>query len=781
MKCFQIGGAIVFAAMVGMAEEVWKAEKPSVWSRDPGTIACKQTADGCFQICMKGDQDWAMNGFPSIPVEMGDEFCFTCETDQMNDSPGKNPASLSVVLLDGKGNVMDWSYGSQECFPGKPGETRMIIPDGVARIQPRVTGYGKTALVLRNAQIRRVKRWKTELMKKVEPCSIAQGDLRVTIDSAGGFSVSDQRTGRVWAPAATGKWHVTALEKEETGRSISLSMMDFRSCSVYQVNYRLVMGAPEVEVTIRATELKRPMKHSFACPIPFATRPGERMIVPMNEGISFPVDEKGLSIPGKLIAYGGHGICMAFFGVMADADGSGWMCLLETADDAAVRSKQGQDGRWTIGPEWDPQMKTFGYVRKARYCFFRDGGYVAMAKRYRDYARETGLLKTFTEKKKRNPNLNLLFGAANIWYMPEWGAKKRPLEVAKELQAVGVDKILWSAGTTPENIRALQALPGVIAGRYDIYQDIMDPQYFKEIGYEHSGWVTEAFPADINWTGPTAESWRRGWQVKTKKSGRMIPCATICDSKALPYARKRIRKDLETHPYKARFLDTTVASPWFECWNPAHPMTRSDSRRWKMELLRVVAEEFGMVCGSETGHDASVPYCDYFEGMLSLGPYRVPDSGRKMVKIWDEVPERVAKYQTGEKYRIPLWELVYHDCVVAQWYWGDYNNKLPALWHKRDLFNVLYGTPPMYLFNAAGFEKNREKIGKSFQIAGATARLTAESEMVDHRVLTKNRTVQQSRFSNGVVVTVNFGAEPFSMEGGKILPAGGYQIQKKGL
>lgn len=44
-----------------------------------------------------------------------------------------------------------------------------------------------------------------------------------------------------------------------------------------------------------------------------------------------------------------------------------------------------------------------------------------------------------------------------------------------------------------------------------------------------------------------------------------------------------------------------------------------------------------------------------------------------------------------EAYRLPLFALVYHGCVVSYWYWGDYNNKLPALWGKRDLSNALYG------------------------------------------------------------------------------------------
>ncbi len=190
----------------------------------------------------------------------------------------------------------------------------------------------------------------------------------------------------------------------------------------------------------------------------------------------------------------------------------------------------------------------------------------------------------------------------------------------------------------------------------------------------------------------------KGLGVKGK-DGKMYDCAVLCDRQAVEYARKRITAELKTHPYRCRFIDTTTAAPWNECYDPSHPMTRTESRAFKMDLLRVVSGECGLVTGSETGHDAAVPVVHYFEGLLSLGPYRVPDAGRDMAKTLKEVPPRVSKFQTGHAYRLPLWELVYHDCVVAQWYWGDYNNKLPLLWDRRDLWNALYGTPPMFMFN----------------------------------------------------------------------------------
>ncbi|MEJ2701861.1 MAG: glycoside hydrolase [Sedimentisphaerales bacterium] len=171
-----------------------------------------------------------------------------------------------------------------------------------------------------------------------------------------------------------------------------------------------------------------------------------------------------------------------------------------------------------------------------------------------------------------------------------------------------------------------------------------------------------------------------------------------------------------------------------------------------------------------------MPYVHYFEGMLSLGPYRVPDAGRNMSKILDEVPERVAKFQVGHKYRLPLWELVYHDCVVAQWYWGDYNNKLPSLWDKRDLFNILYGTPPMFMFNRHVWQQYRDRFVQSYKNVCPAVRAVGYTEMTDHRFLTPDRNVQQTAFANGVTITVNFGNKSFQLSNGVTIAPMSYHV-----
>jgi len=618
------------------------------------------------------------------------------------------------------------------------------------------------------------------------------------------LSVIDKRTGRLWRQKPLTKGEI--IQSVETRYGFEMTWRQAGLDNDVKTKLLLDKNAPEFTLVLTskselastfAEELQSqiPLKSSLRFPHPFVTEPGtvvshppqgvpfgtvEYLVVPMNEGISYPVDDETIS-PMRLIAYGGHGICMAFWGV---TDGQqGYMAIIETPDDASISIKRIDEkpaypeacpaGRLCIAPEWDSQKGRFGYARRLRYVFFDKGGHVAICKRYRAYAEKTGLLKTLQQKRQENPNVDLLIGAVNVWC---W--EKDALAVVGEMKSLGIERILWSQRQSPDVIKLMNEMDGVLTSRYDIYQDLMDPQVVEEkLNRAHSDWTQAGWPDDIMLD--ENGDWRKGWRVKGK-DGNMYPCAVLCDKQALKYARQRVPDDLHSHPYRCRFIDTTTASPWRECYHPDHPMTRTESRHWKMELLRYMSEDNKLVTGSETGHDAAVPFVHYFEGMLSLGPYRVPDAGRNMLKIWDEVPEDVAKLQLGHKYRLPLWELVYHDCVVAQWYWGDYNNKLPSLWDKRDLFNILYGTPPMFMFNLQIWQANKDRFAQSYKNVCPAARAVGYAEMTDHQFLTPDRDVQQTIFSNGITITVNFGPKPYIFpDGREVGPMSFYMMEAK--
>ena len=160
--------------------------------------------------------------------------------------------------------------------------------------------------------------------------------------------------------------------------SLVMDIIQPETMKRWRVAYRAEKDRPEVVVTI---ESEGAMWRTLDYPAAFVSQKGDRLIVPMNEGISYPADEPE-KIPERLIAYGGHGICMAFFGVQDDATGAGWMAILETPDDASMVARRDADTQlWTLGPSWHDQKRQFGYARRVRYVFLDKGGYVAMCKR----------------------------------------------------------------------------------------------------------------------------------------------------------------------------------------------------------------------------------------------------------------------------------------------------------------------------------------------------------------------------------------------------------------
>ena len=708
------------------------------------------------------EKDWSLEPALRISVAPGDVFELAA---WLKLGGGGGSVTLCVANYDTEGKALDWSYGARSLSGSADWQmvrSRLVVPPGVTEIQPRLIGSGALTLWVDDVALEKAGHVSRQPPANLPATiTLTNSFLQVSINTSNAsLRVLDRRTGQSFdqTPGAGDVVLTGAIVKSD---QLQLSLLRTATGQQMTGTVRLEAATPEFTFELSAGG---ELPEALPFPHPFASHPGEYLVVPMNEGISYPVEDKSIE-PFNLVAYGGHGICMAFWGV---TDGErGHMAIIETPDDASIRMAR-QNGLLTIAPQWDAQHGQFGYARRLRYVFFDHGGHVAMAKRYRAYAQKIGRFKTLEQKRAENPNVDLLVGAVNVWCWDPDG-----VSIVKELRSAGIDRILWSNTQSPENLRALNDL-GVLTSRYDIYQDVMDPANFPQLAWQHGDWVTEAWPADI--IRQANGDWLRGWGIEGRQGGWYY-CGVLCDERAPGYAARRIPADLATHPYRCRFIDTTTAAPWQECYDPHHPMTRTDSRQWKMKLLDYISRDSKLVTGSETGHDAAVPFLHYFEGMMSLGPYRVPDAGRDMARIWTNAPERVVKFQLGHQYRLPLWELVFHECVVAQWYWGDYNNKLPMLWDKRDLFNLLYATPPMFMFDRALWRKNQTRFMQSYRDICPLVRRVGYSEMTDHRFLKPDRNVQQTAFANRVTVTVNFGPTAFPLADGRQIAPMGFLVQ----
>lgn len=747
-------------------EQGWSGWSP-LWERHRGAGRAQLSSDhphagqNAMQVDYTSTDDWSLSSEPRIPVTPGELF----EMGAWLRIRGEGRTVVSVITRNRKEEVVEWNYAAkalQHQDSWTQVATRFMIPPGVASIQARIVGEGPASIGIDEVTLVPKGRLAAPRHEpSASPASLTNSTLILTwLQDTATFRVLDRRTGHLWQQAA-GATSLISTACQRDGHSLRLALIDPATLRAFAATISMNGDRPELTLTLDGDgDLELPL----SWPAPFLGGPGEFLILPVNEGLSVPADDKTLP-ESTFCLYGGHGLCMPWYGVTSGD--AGWMAYILTPDDAEVEVRR-REGRLLLAPCWIPQKGKFGPRRTLRYTFFNEGGYVAMAKCYRAEMAREGSLTTLAEKRRKRPAIDLLVGAVNIWC---WDPDAPSL--CRELRSNGVQRILWSNELTPDAIRTLNRMD-VLTSRYDIYQDTMNPANFDQLPGLHPDWTTAAWTNDDLMIREDGQ-WVRGWEVKGR-NGSMIPCGVLCDRQALAYARERIPRDLATHPYLCRFIDTTTASPWRECWNPRHPMTRTESKRYKMELLDYVGRGCGLVCGSETGHDAAVPYVDYFEGMMSLGPFRVPDAGRDIERIWDKAPARVATFQTGHYYRLPLWELVYHDCVVSYWYWGDYNNKIPSLWERRDLWNALYGTPPMFMFDRRLWREQRARFARSYQTAEPVSRATGYTEMLSHQWLTPDHAVQRTRFANGLTVTVNFGSEAWRDPAGQAIPPLGHTL-----
>ena len=735
-----------------------------LWTRqaNTGTLAL-DTAQappggrGALKVTHAGAGDWSAEQAARVAAQPGEIY----RLGGWVRSVGEGNAQINVAVRDGGGEVRDWAYAPLRIENGQPWRRltrRFVVPPGCATVQFRLIGDGPGTVWLGGAFLVREGTLGTLGRGKTLTLTSARLTVQIAADT-GAMRVTDRRLRRTWAQEVQTPG-IVVRDARASGKTATLTLWDANDDLTLHLGVTLAADAPEVAVTLAGTGT---LPEPVAFPPPFVTGAGTALALPINEGVLLPVDDATLA-PLSLITYSGHGLCMPWYGVSDAKTGAGVLTILRTPDDAHVEVTRRVGGTLFAQPAWEATRGQFGYTRSLLYVFSSSGGYVAQAKRYRAYAKSIGLFKTLAQKRRLNPNVDKLVGAVNVW---NWDLDK--VALCREMLALGMDRVLWSSGGSPSEVRAINAL-GFLTSSYDIYQDVYPPD--APAGLPKAGW-----PQDLVWL--PGGDWEKGWaDVRKQPDGTTVvhQGGVINSRRGLARARQTIPADLKTTPYGCRFLDTTTASPWREDYNPAHPLTRSEDKHWKMALLDFCSGSQKLVVGTETGIDPSVPFVDYYEGMMSLGPYRLPDSGRDLMEYKTPTPDFL-KFQIGYQYRVPLWELVYHDCVVAGWYWGDSTNKEPEFWPQRDLFNSLYGTPPLFLFDKPTWEKNKTHFALTYQLVCPLVRRLGYDEMLSHEFLTPDHTVQQTRWASGVTVIVNLGNFGYPMGPGVALSGGGRLVR----
>ena len=589
------------------------------------------------------------------------------------------------------------------------------------------------------------------------------------------LSVTDKRCGKTWKQSViTENLKVEKVEQNQNVLKVTLS-----GKYPLEVVYNLTnKSALEIEITAD----KNLAFEKLAYPPAFETPDKNHyLLFTDGEGFLLKVDDQEYGI-GRQIMHSMRGLSMPWMGV-TDADfQTGYMAILDTPDDSEVWVKR-YNGLISFEPLWISQKGKFGYTRKIIYHFFDEGGYVAQCKKYRDYVwaknPEPFMLR---DKQKQFPAIENMIGAPHIYV---W-ADAREVSFAEEMKASGIDKafILWNPNHPPYPVEGydnyLNEL-GYLSGVYELFRDVhlrdtvgqIDPDNrsgtwlnrFRYPGLFHKLALVEK-DGEYHYSG-------FGYDINPKTVLSIIP-------------ELRTDREMEVYPHESFFLDGFLASGIFEDYGNENPLTRTAYKKTVIEMNEFFADKYNSIVGVEWGADYGVPTTVYAHGMTTLhhmlysSPDRYKENSIYYMGDWDDparpsimvgdyvADERYLNWSVNEKIRVPLYQLVYHGAIVTTWRWDDASHHMPEIWWKKDLFDVLYGTAPLWTIDRPRWEEYKQTFIESYNSFSPWLKQIQYDEMISHRFLTNDHKIQETVFSSGKKVIVNFGENDKVIDGNVI-------------
>ena len=414
-----------------------------------------------------------------------------------------------------------------------------------------------------------------------------------------------------------------------------------------------------------------------------------------------------------------------------------------------------------VQPYFIPSLGTMSYMREMTFTFFANGDFNTIAKIYRAYRAERGHLVSLREKIARNPRVEYLIGSPVVhtcaavhikegthYYDPDHPEHNdwcipfaTTAEKLRKLKENGLDKAylhldgwgyhgydnlhpdpfpIHEAAGGPEGLRDLRETChelGYLYGIHDQYRD-----YY----YDSPGFDIENAVQYFDGSHFLSDYWYGGAHT------------FLCSALAPDYVRRNY-DEFERLGLKpdGSYLDVFSVVELDECFHPAHRVTREGCAQNRRHCLDMLSSR-GIIPSSEEGIDCVVDslalchhtpfYCTSFDA---------PD------KVNVGVP-------------IPLFALVFHDCMVVPWdgihtrgAWGIACTDSPFLWA------LLCGGT---VYVSPNFDAEDIAYAK---IALELHEKTALCELISHEILDETTRKRRTTYSDGTTVYADFDSGEF--------------------
>ncbi len=406
-----------------------------------------------------------------------------------------------------------------------------------------------------------------------------------------------------------------------------------------------------------------------------------------------------------------------------------------------------------------PSLGKMRYQRTVSIYFLDPGAsdYVHLCRQYRSLADETGKPVTLREKAVKNENVNRLVGCCVMhvagkthvtpdsrYYNAQEPEKNESLTPfshwenrARRLKALGVDRLYlhqdgWGQpgydNQHPDYLPPCRELGGS-EGMRALSRTLNELGYLFGIHDQYRDYYLDAPTYSPDNACRSADGSIYGHAIWAGGKQNYL-----CASLAPAYVKRNFWQLLlhEGVQLQAAYLDVFTCNEADECAHPRHRMTRRECLDYRAQCFHYLTAR-GIAPSSEEVNDWAM------------------DS--QVFCHW-------APYLSGAAIPVPLFNLVYHDCVMIPWKmdageWGIPEGETGFL------HCLLNGGMP-YMSDTAEGEALEENI-RQYRIASQLHRQVAMEELTAHDFLSEDRKKQRTIFSDCTQVTVDFGENTFEI------------------
>jgi hypothetical protein len=484
---------------------------------------------------------------------------------------------------------------------------------------------------------------------------------------------------------------------------------------------------------------------------------GSYTVLPRMQGTLIPAGTEIRVPDGRIQERDGY---MSFFGQVRG--GSGYIAVYDTPYDAHYAF--GDDA---VTPRFIPSLGVMRYKRRMIYTFYGQYDqcdYNTFAKKYRSYIKYKGRLISLDQKMAANPAVARLIGTPIVhegiavhineksnYYQPDQPEKNDYFTAfdtrasqLRELSKRGVEKAYlhldgWGRQGY-DNMHPDVFPPHAAAGGAEGMKRLSDTcrelgfmfgihDQYRDYYYDGDSFDMKNAVENLDGSHPYYSIWYGG------------PHSFLCAALA-PYYVRRNYDEFEKLgiTIEGSYLDVFSVVGHDECHSADHPMTREQCAAARRECLDILTAK-GIIPSSEETIDSVVPSL----ALCHHAPYFTSNLGSSEAE-----PVGVP---------IPLFNLVYHDCIVIPWFgakgkkggWG-----IPGC-DSAYLHALLNGGTIYYSINAS---KEDIEFGKT---ALNLHRRVATQEMISHEFVGEGYRRQRTVFADGTAVWVDFDSGEFGI------------------